>query len=227
MRQLLANIERNRMKIRKDLLEQTDLPHSRRIAISSIKDRIDDQARDLEQEETKLKDQCDLYRRKEDKLRVIKQKSDLLEKSQNQNEREGLLKEMQTDYHKYLETYQKDKKGIRGIDASKETLRNHETKNLESRWSTYLRNDIEEDPSLNHISHIDYKADGIRSAYQRPTYQYISARTNHSIYDRELQRVRDSKVQVKNFIEGQQRWLTKMKQEVISSSLKRGQPLYA
>lgn len=56
MRQLLANIERNRMKIRKDLLEQTDLPHSRRIAISSIKDRIDDQARDLEQEETKLKD---------------------------------------------------------------------------------------------------------------------------------------------------------------------------
>jgi len=48
MRQLLANIERNRMKIRRDLLEQGDLPHSRRLAISSIKDRIDEQARDLE-----------------------------------------------------------------------------------------------------------------------------------------------------------------------------------
>ncbi len=48
MRQLLANIERNRMKIRRDLLEQGDLPHSRRLAISSIKDRIDEQARNLE-----------------------------------------------------------------------------------------------------------------------------------------------------------------------------------
>ena len=110
MRQLLANIERNRIKIRKELLEQTDLPHSRRLAISSIKDRIDEQARDLEQEETRLKDLCDMYRRKEDKLRIIKHKSDLLNKSQyNPSERDGLLKEMQNDYHKYLETYSKEK----------------------------------------------------------------------------------------------------------------------
>lgn len=47
-----------------------------------------------------------MYRRKEDKLRVIKHKSDLMEKSQsNANERDGLLREMQNDYHKYLETY--------------------------------------------------------------------------------------------------------------------------
>ena len=47
-----------------------------------------------------------MYRRKEDKLRVIKQKSDILDKSQNNlNERDGLLREMQNDYHKYLETY--------------------------------------------------------------------------------------------------------------------------
>ena len=106
MRQLLANIDRNRIKIRKELLEQADLPHSRRLAISSIKDRIDEQARDLEQEEARLKDLCDMYRRKEDKLRVIKHKSDLMEKSQsNANERDGLLREMQNDYHKYLETY--------------------------------------------------------------------------------------------------------------------------
>ena len=61
MRQLLANIERNRMKIRKDLLEAkgSELSHVRRLAISSIKERIDEQARMLEDEETKLKDQCD------------------------------------------------------------------------------------------------------------------------------------------------------------------------
>ena len=53
-----------------------------------------------------MKDLCDIYRRKEDKLRVIKHKSDLMEKSQNNtNERDGLLREMQNDYHKYLETY--------------------------------------------------------------------------------------------------------------------------
>lgn len=176
-----------------------------------------------------MKDLCDMYRRKEDKLRVIQHKSDLLEKGQNSaNERDGLLREMQNDYHKYLETYQKEKdqKRMLGIETSKETLRNFETKNLESRWSSYLKMD-NEDLSLNHISHIDHKPAAVErsSTYQRPSYQYVPSRANHSIYDRELQRVRDSKVQVKSFIEGQQRWLSKMKQEVISCSLKR--PVYA
>ena len=110
-----------------------------------------------------------------------------------------------------------------GIDTSKESLRHFETKNLESRWSSYLRKD-NEDFSLNHISHIDHRP-AERSTYQRPSYQYLPARANHNIYDRELQRVRDSKVQVKSFIEGQQRWLSKMKQDVISCSFKR--PVYA
>ena len=93
------------MKIRKELLESNDLPHSRRLAISSIKDRIDEQARDLEQEESRLKEACDVYRRKEDKLRIIKHKVELLEKSENENEREGLVRELQNDYHKYLQAY--------------------------------------------------------------------------------------------------------------------------
>lgn len=89
------------------------------------------------------------------------------------------------------------------MDISKEAQRNYETKNLESRWSSYLKMD-NEDFSLNHISHIDHKpTTGDRSSYQRPSYQYLPSRANHTIYDRELQRVRDSKVQVKSFIEGQ------------------------
>lgn len=74
MRQLIANIDRNRMKIRKELLESKGdtLSHSRRIAITSIKERIDEQAHLLEIEESRLKESCDYYRRKEDKLRVIK-----------------------------------------------------------------------------------------------------------------------------------------------------------
>ena len=75
MRQLLANIERNRMKIRKELLENPtadSLSHTRRLSIQSIKERIDEQARILEEEETRLKEACDRQRRKEDRLRVIK-----------------------------------------------------------------------------------------------------------------------------------------------------------
>ena len=45
LKQLIANIERNRMKIRKDLLEGdtgSELSHSRKLAISSVKDKIDE-----------------------------------------------------------------------------------------------------------------------------------------------------------------------------------------
>lgn len=62
------------MKIRKELLDSNGdmLSHTRRIAITSIKERIDEQAHLLEVEESKLKEQCDYQRRKEDRLRVIK-----------------------------------------------------------------------------------------------------------------------------------------------------------
>lgn len=70
------------MKIRKELLDSDTLGHSRRIAITSIKERIDEQAHLLEIEESRLKEQCDYYRRKEDKLRVIRQKLELIDKGE-------------------------------------------------------------------------------------------------------------------------------------------------
>jgi hypothetical protein len=45
---------------------------SRRAGVESIKERVDEQAQMLEEEEAKLKERCDYYRRKEDKLRVMK-----------------------------------------------------------------------------------------------------------------------------------------------------------
>ena len=75
MRQLVANIDRNRMKIRKELLDTRgadQLSHGRRVAIASVKERIDEQARLLEQEERILKERGDYYRRKEDRLRVMR-----------------------------------------------------------------------------------------------------------------------------------------------------------
>lgn len=87
----------------------SDLSHSRRLAITSIKERIDQQADTLVSEENKLKDQCDYYRRKEDKLRVIKQKVDIIEGhskfDDGQNHKDALMKEVQADYGKYIEMY--------------------------------------------------------------------------------------------------------------------------
>ena len=63
------------MKIRKELLETRgadQLSHGRRVAIASVKERIDEQARLLEQEERILKERGDYYRRKEDRLRVMR-----------------------------------------------------------------------------------------------------------------------------------------------------------
>lgn len=42
------------------------------MAIASVKERIDEQARLLEQEERILKERGDYYRRKEDRLRVMR-----------------------------------------------------------------------------------------------------------------------------------------------------------
>jgi|LauGreDrversion4_2_1035121.scaffolds.fasta_scaffold67213_1 hypothetical protein len=99
------------MKIRKDLLETRgadQLSHGRRVAIASIKERIDDQARLLEQEERVLKEKGDYYRRKEDRLRILRQKLDII-KGQDKlgedisdDQREGLIKEVQVDFDKYL-----------------------------------------------------------------------------------------------------------------------------
>ena len=61
----------------------------------------------LETEEEQLKDKCDYYRRKEDKLRVIKHKIDVIEGSDrfseevSEDQRDALVKEVQVDYEKY------------------------------------------------------------------------------------------------------------------------------
>lgn len=79
MRQLLSNIERNRVKLRKEYFEADTLSNQRKLAIQGLKEKVDDQARILQEEEQALKDKCDYYRRKEDKLRVIKSKVNMYE----------------------------------------------------------------------------------------------------------------------------------------------------
>lgn len=54
-----------------------------------------------------MKDKCDYYRRKEDKLRMMKQKIDIVTKIEDDesDQRDAHLKDLQVDYDKYLKLY--------------------------------------------------------------------------------------------------------------------------
>ena len=60
-----------------------------------------------------MKEKCDYYRRKEDKLRVIKQKMDIIngedrfasEGAQEEHARDALIKEVQADYDRYIKLF--------------------------------------------------------------------------------------------------------------------------
>ncbi len=211
MRQLVANIERNRMKIRKDLLETRgadQLSHGRRVAIASIKERIDDQARLLEQEERVLKEKGDYYRRKEDRLRILRQKLDII-KGQDKlgedisdDQREGLIKEVQVDFDKYLQLFQNHKKAKTVTKKVQE-----EVSSLEGKWAAYLGDQA----SLEPISFLDQD----RGAVARPyTPSAVVSSITSSVYERELKRIKTSRHAMQQFIDTQQRWLTKMRHEV-------------
>jgi hypothetical protein len=80
------------------------------VAIASVKERIDEQARLLEQEERVLKERGDYYRRKEDRLRVMRQKLDIVKGEDklgevSEEQRDALIKELQVDFDKYMQLF--------------------------------------------------------------------------------------------------------------------------
>ena len=126
LRQLLANIDRNRMKLRQELLSGKSadaLSSTHKVVIQSVKDKIDEQAVVLDQEEQQIKEKYDKYRIREESLRMLNQKLKMLRGDKEevkigldeeidreleefeQERRAGLMKELQRDYHKYLTIY--------------------------------------------------------------------------------------------------------------------------
>ena len=63
LKQLLANIERNRVKWRKDVFEGDSLSIGRKVALQGVKERIDQQAHLLSEEELELKERSNDVRR--------------------------------------------------------------------------------------------------------------------------------------------------------------------
>ena len=71
---LLANIEKNRVKWRKEVFDSDTLSLQRKLAMQGIKDRIDTQARLLEEENLEVKEKNDAVRRKIELLTGLKSK---------------------------------------------------------------------------------------------------------------------------------------------------------
>lgn len=71
MKQLLSNIERNRAKLRQEFFEAEALSSQRKIAISGLKEKIDKQARTLQEELEDVKEKSTKYRMREEKLRSM------------------------------------------------------------------------------------------------------------------------------------------------------------
>lgn len=113
LKQLLANIERNRVKWRKDIFEGDSLSLGRKIAISGIKDRIDQQAQLLQEEELEIKERNNNVRRQVEQLTNLKSKLESIRKEREADRKEALLRDARVSFDKYLRLYAKDAKQLK------------------------------------------------------------------------------------------------------------------
>ena len=93
-RQLLANIERNRIKWRKDLFDSDKISFERKLALSSVKDKLDSQAMNMQEELTELEQKINKAKRQDQSLITLKEQLQKLEKERDSDLARGLLKEI-------------------------------------------------------------------------------------------------------------------------------------
>lgn len=93
-RQLLANIERNRIKWRKDLFDSDKISFDRKLALQSVKDKLDTQAMNMQEELTELEANIAKQKRQEQSLLILKDQLNKIEKERDHDLSRGLLKEV-------------------------------------------------------------------------------------------------------------------------------------
>ena len=123
LKQLLANIERNRVKWRKDIFDSESLSIQRKLALQAVKEKLDKQATLLEEEQAELKDKCDKLRYQEESLKPFHEKLDKISRigETSAEKKEILLREIRVDFDKYLRMHvagAKPKKGRKGLRLS-------------------------------------------------------------------------------------------------------------
>lgn len=112
---------------------------------------------------------------------------------------------MQGDYEKFINTYQKgmNKKTLGNLlRKDQDKLKRIETEQLENRWANYL-NDSD---SLAPMSLLDKEEDSYKRPNRYSRMKDIESLLNNrhggkTVYDRELQRMKDSRSSIKQFIE--------------------------
>ena len=134
--QLLANVERNRIKWRTDLSSDS-LSTQRRIALQSVKDKLDEQAAKIQSESNDVQMQIQAAKRKEQQLSKLK---DLLNKMREQPA-DALLKDCQVEFDKYLRAHAASSQKTRPSKDSKgaESSKDLEYREFAYKWAEYTR----------------------------------------------------------------------------------------
>ena len=63
IKQLLNNIEKNRVKWRKDIFDSDTMSFARKMTLQSVKSKLDQQAQLMEEESLEVKEKCEKVRR--------------------------------------------------------------------------------------------------------------------------------------------------------------------
>jgi len=103
IKQLLRNIQKNKLNIIRDYYENDKLSMQRKMAIKSIKSKVEEQSRKVAQNEMVITDQLQVIKRRE---KILGQCSALLEQIEEGAD-VNVMGELQHLYHKYLSAYEK------------------------------------------------------------------------------------------------------------------------
>ena len=222
IKQLLSNIERNRVKWRKDVFESDTLSLGRKMAMQGVKDKIDQQAQVLQEEEIDIKDKVDKLRHRHEQLKSLKQKLEHLQRDRaDSDRRRAQLKEAQVDFDKYLRFYAKDSKTLRRQKRSYQIEETTEIATFKQRWADFLVEEQAGEDDLRPMLGLD-SYDPAPKPYRIFSRHEVSSAIHRNqlgvnlMFDREIQRIRQNKDNLRGFLFDQQKWLSNMKTDLSS-----------
>ena len=155
LKQLLANIERNRVKWRKDVFESDSLSIGRKVALQGVKDRIDQQAHLLAEEEIETKERSNDVRRQIEQLSSLKNKLDAINRERENDRKEALMKDARVSFDKYLRFYAKDSKHLKRQRRDWHLSEKAELASFKSKWADFLVDEHEGDDDIRPMLGLD------------------------------------------------------------------------
>ena len=206
IKQLLSNIERNRVKWRKDVFESDTLSLGRKMAMQGVKDKIDQQAQVLQEEEIEIKEKVDKLRQQHQLLKNLKQKLEHLQReSQNSEHWRGHLKEAQVDFDKYLRFYSSEARAYKRQKRSYKIEEKTEIATFKQRWADFLVEEQANEDDLRPMLGLD-SYDPAPKPYRMFSRHEVSSALHRNqlgvnlMFDREISRIRQNKDNLRGFL---------------------------